>query len=327
MFLPAERVVYRIVGVDPSREQTWTVYALSLLAFSGVSVLGLFLLQRLQGALFLNPTDVVGVPPALAFNTAASFVTNTNWQNYGGESTMSNLTQMSGLAVQNFVSAAVGIAVAVALIRGLTRRRSETIGNFWVDLTRVTTRVLLPGALLVALVLASQGVVQNLGGFTDAATVEGATQSIPGGPIASQEAIKELGTNGGGPYNANSAHPLENPTGFTNLVEMWALLAIPFALAYAFGRLVRDQRQGWAVFAAMFVLWIASAGVAMGFEVAGNPLVEEQGTTDAGNYEGKETRFGPATSGLFAASTTGTSTGAVNAAHDSFTPLGGAVPS
>jgi potassium-transporting ATPase potassium-binding subunit len=326
VFLPVERVVYRIVGVDPSREQRWSVYALSLLTFSGVSVLGLFLLQRVQGALFLNPTEVAGVPPALAFNTAASFVTNTNWQNYGGESTMSHLTQMSGLAVQNFVSAAVGIAVAVALIRGLTRRRSETIGNFWVDLTRVTTRVLLPGAVLIALVLASQGVVQNLAGFTDAATVEGAVQSIPGGPIASQEAIKELGTNGGGPYNANSAHPFENPNGFTNLIEMWALLAIPFALTYAFGRLARDQRQGWAVFAAMFVLWIASAGVAIGYEIAGNPLVEEHGTTHAGNYEGKEVRFGPAASGLFAASTTGTSTGAVNAAHDSFTPIGGAVP-
>ncbi len=326
VFLPVERAAYRIVGVDPAREQPWTIYALSLLAFSGVSVLGLFLLQRLQGALFLNPTDVAGVPPALAFNTAASFVTNTNWQNYGGESTMSNLTQMSGLAVQNFVSAAVGIAVAVALIRGLTRRRSQTIGNFWADLTRTTTRVLLPLAVLVAIVLASQGVVQNLAGFTEATTVEGATQSIPGGPIASQEAIKELGTNGGGPYNANSAHPFENPTGFTNLLEIWALLAIPFALTYAFGRLVRDQRQGWALFAAMFVLWVASAGAAMGFEVAGSPLVEEQGTTAAGNYEGKEVRFGPAASGLFAASTTGTSTGSVDSAHDSFTPLGGAVP-
>ncbi len=326
VFGPVELLAYRIVGVDPSREQRWTVYAFSLLSFSAVSVVGLFLLQRLQGWLFLNPTDVVGVPSALAFNTAASFVTNTNWQNYGGESTMSHLTQMSGLAVQNFVSAAVGIAVAVALIRGLTRRRSETIGNFWVDLTRVTVRVLLPLAFLVALVLASQGVVQNLGGFTEATTLEGAQQSIPGGPIASQEAIKELGTNGGGPYNANSAHPFENPTGFTNLLQMWALLAIPFALTYAFGRLARDQRQGWALFAAMFVLWIGSAGLAMGFELAGNPLLEERGASDAGNYEGKETRFGPAASGLFAASTTGTSTGSVISSHDSFTPLGGAVP-
>ena len=260
IFLPVERVVYRVIGVDPAREQRWSVYALSLLAFSGISVIGLFLLQRFQGSLFLNPTDMVGVPSALAFNTAASFVTNTNWQNYGGESTMSHLTQMSGLAVQNFVSAAVGVAVAVALIRGFTRRRSDTIGNFWVDITRVTTRVLLPLSVVVALVLVSQGVVQNLAGFTEATTVEGAQQSIPGGPIASQEAIKELGTNGGGPYNANSAHPFENPNGFSNLIEMWALLAIPFALTYAFGRLVRDQRQGWALFAAMFVLWIASAG-------------------------------------------------------------------
>ncbi len=326
VFLPVERLVYRVSGVDASREQPWTIYALSLLAFSGVSVLGLFLLQRVQGALFLNPTDVAGVPPALAFNTAASFVTNTNWQNYGGESTMAHLTQMSGLTVQNFVSAAVGIAVAVALVRGLTRRRSDTIGNFWADLTRTTVRLLVPGAALVAIVLVSQGVVQNFDGFTQASTVEGATQSIPGGPIASQEAIKELGTNGGGPYNANSAHPFENPNGFSNLVELLALLAIPFALTYAFGRLVGDQRQGWAVFAAMFVLWIASAGLAMGFEIDGNSRVEALGTTDAGNYEGKEVRFGTAASGLFAASTTGTSTGAVIAAHDSFTPLGGAVP-
>jgi potassium-transporting ATPase potassium-binding subunit len=326
VFLPVERVIYRVLGVDPAGEQRWTIYALSLLAFSAVSVLGLFLLQRVQGALFLNPTDVGGVPPALAFNTAASFVTNTNWQNYGGESTMSNLTQMSGLAVQNFLSAAVGIAAAVALIRGLARRRSETIGNFWVDLTRVTVRVLLPFSVVVALVLVSQGVVQNLGGFTDASTVQGASQSIPGGPIASQEAIKELGTNGGGPYNANSAHPFENPNGFTNLLEIWALLAIPFALTYAFGRLVRDQRQGWALFAAMFVLWLGSAALASGLELHGNPLLEDRGVSTAGNYEGKEVRFGPAASGLFAASTTGTSTGAVDASHDSFTPLGGAVP-
>jgi K+-transporting ATPase ATPase A chain len=326
VFLPVERLVYRVVGVDPSREQPWTIYALSLLAFSAVSVLGLFLLERIQGVLFLNPTDVGSVPPALAFNTAASFVTNTNWQNYAGESTMSHLTQMSGLAVQNFVSAAVGIAVAVALIRGLTRRRAQTIGNFWVDLTRVTVRVLVPLAVVVALVLVSQGVVQNLAGFTDVRTVEGASQSIPGGPIASQEAIKELGTNGGGPYNANSAHPFENPTGFTNLLEMWALLAIPFALTYAFGRLVGDRRQGWALFGAMFVLWIGSAAAATGFEVSGNPLLEERGASTAGNYEGKEVRFGPAASGLFAASTTATSTGAIIAAHDSFTPLGGAAP-
>jgi len=326
VFRPLERVVYRVGGIDPASEQRWSVYALSLLAFSAVSLLGLFVLERFQGFLPLNPTAVPGVPPALAFNTAASFATNTNWQNYAGESTMSHLTQMSGLAVQNFVSAAVGIAVAAALVRGLARRGSETIGNFWADVTRVTVRVLLPGAVVLALVLVSQGVVQNLHGFTFADTVEGSTQSIPGGPIASQEAIKELGTNGGGPYNANSAHPFESPSGFTTLLEVWALLAIPFALTYAFGRLVRDQRQGWALFAAMFALWAGSAALALTFEERGNPAVEVLGTTETGNYEGKEVRFGPALSGIFAASTTGTSTGSVVASHDSFTPLGGAVP-
>jgi K+-transporting ATPase ATPase A chain len=322
VFLPIERAIYRVTGIDPNREQPWNVYALSLLAFSFVSVVGLYLLQRLQGSLPLNPTDVVAVPSTLAFNTASSFVTNTNWQNYGGESTMSHLTQMAGLTVQNFVSAAVGIAVAVVLIRGLVRRRSATIGNFWADLTRTTTRVLLPLATVLALILVSQGAVQSLRGSAEATTVEGTTQSIWRGPVGSQEAIKELGTNGGGPANANSAHPFENPTAFTNLLEMLALLAIPFALTFAFGRLVGDQRQGWAVFAAMFVLWIASAGLAMGFELDGNSRIEES----APNMEGKEVRFGAAASGLFAASTTGTSTGAVIAAHDSFTPLGGAVP-
>jgi K+-transporting ATPase ATPase A chain len=322
VFLPIERAIYRVSGVDPNREQPWNVYALALLAFSFVSVVGLYLLQRLQGSLPLNPTDVVAVPPALAFNTASSFVTNTNWQNYGGESTMSHLTQMAGLTVQNFVSAAVGIAVAVALVRGLVRRRSATIGNFWADLTRTTTRVLLPLATVLALVLVSQGAVQSLRGSAEATTIEGATQSIWRGPVGSQEAIKELGTNGGGPANANSAHPFENPTAFTNLLEMLALLAIPFALTFAFGRLVGDRRQGWAVFAAMFVLWIASAGLAMGFELDGNSRID----ASAPNMEGKEVRFGAAASGLFAASTTGTSTGAVIASHDSFTPLGGAVP-
>ena len=327
VFLPLERMLYRLAGVDPRREQPWSAYALSLLAFSAVSVLGLYLLQRLQGALFLNPTDVDGVPPALAFNTAVSFVTNTNWQNYGGESTMSHLTQMAGLTVQNFVSAAVGIAVAVALVRGIVRRRSETIGNFWVDLTRTTTRVLVPLAAVIALVLVSQGVVQTLAGSAEAATVEGAAQSVYRAPVASQEAIKELGTNGGGIANANSAHPFENSTGFTNLVQLWAILAIPFALTFAFGRLAGDRRQGWALFAAMFALWIASAGLAMHFETDGNPRLEALGVSgEGGNMEGKEVRFGAATSGLYAATTTGTSTGAVISAHDSFTPLGGAVP-
>jgi K+-transporting ATPase ATPase A chain len=322
LFVSVERTVYRATGVDPRREQPWNVYALSLLAFSVVSVVGLYFVQRVQGVLPLNPTDVGGVASALAFNTASSFVTNTNWQNYAGESTMTHLTQMAGLAVQNFVSAAVGIAVAVALVRGLIRRRSSTIGNFWVDLTRVTVRVLLPLATAIALLLASQGVVQSLRGPAEVRTVEGIVQEIYRAPIASQEAIKELGTNGGGIANANSAHPFENPTAFTNLVENWALLAIPFALAFAFGRLVGDRRQGWALFAAMFVLWGASVGFATGFELDGNPRID----ASSPNLEGKEVRFGAAASGTFAASTTGTSTGAVIASHDSFTPLGGAVP-
>ena len=334
IFGPVERLIYRATGVDPSREQRWTIYARSLLAFSAVSVLGLYLLQRVQGGLPVNPTDVPGVPEALAFNTAVSFTTNTNWQNYAGEITMSHLTQMMGLAVQNFVSAAVGIAVAVALIRGLVRRRSTTIGNFWVDLTRSTTRVLLPISIVGALVLVSQGVIQNLGGFVTAHTLDGAVQLIPGGPAASQEVIKELGTNGGGFLNANSGHPFGSPNGFTNLFQLFLILLIPFALTYTFGKLARDRKQGWAVFAAMFILWAASAVIAQAFETNGNSELDALGANQdtsaelagGGNYEGKEVRFGPATSGLFAATTTGTSTGAVIAAHDSFTPGGGAVP-
>ncbi len=325
IFSPVERALYRLGGIDPEREQPWSVYALSMLAFSCVSVLGLFLLQRVQGALPLNPTHVGSVAPALAFNAAVSFVTNTNWQSYGGESTMSHLTQMAGLTVQNFVSAAVGIAVAIAVVRGITRRRSETIGNFWADLTRATTRILLPLALVLALVLAGLGVVQTLSGPATAHTVAGATQEIFRGPVASQEAIKELGTNGGGPLGANSAHPFENPTGLTNLVEMWALLAIPFALTFAFGRLVGDRRQGWAIFAAMLALWAGSAALATWAEVGGNPQLHALGAVGA-NMEGKEVRFGAPASALFAASTTGTSAGAVDSSHDSFTPLGGAVP-
>ncbi|HEY5888250.1 MAG TPA: potassium-transporting ATPase subunit KdpA, partial [Acidimicrobiales bacterium] len=332
-FGPVERLAYRLTGVDPEREQRWPTYATSLLAFSAVSVLALYALQRFQGSLPFNPTGVDGVPPALAFNTAVSFVTNTNWQNYAGENTMSHLTQMVGLAVQNFVSAAVGLAVAIAFIRGLVRRRFDTIGNFWVDLVRGTVRVLLPIAFLAAIVLVSQGVVQNLGGFEHVTTVEGAAQVIPGGPQASQEAIKELGTNGGGFLNANSAHPFANPNGFTDLFEIYLLLLIPFSLTVTFGRMAGDRRQGHAVLAAMLALWLAAAGLAMAFEVNGNPELDARGVTQTaddgqagGNLEGKEVRFGPAASGLFAASTTGTSTGAVNSAHDSFTPGGGAVP-
>jgi potassium-transporting ATPase potassium-binding subunit len=324
-FAPLERPIYRLAGVTPGNEQRWTAYARSLLAFSAVSALGLYALQRLQGSLFLDPTHVTGVQPGLAFNTAVSFVTNTNWQSYSPETTVSHLTQMSGLAVQNFVSAAVGTAVAIALVRGVTRRRSATIGNFWVDLTRAVTRILLPLGIVLALVLVSRGAIQSLHGFTEARTLAGTVQAIPGGPFASQEAIKELGTNGGGTLNANSAHPFSNPTPFTNMLEIFALLLVPFALAYAYGRLVGDTRQGWAIVAAMGVLWVGSAALAGHFESDGNPRIEALGVTGP-NLEGKEARFGAAVSGIFAASTTGTSTGAVDSAHDSFTPLGGAVP-
>ena len=333
VFAPVERVIYRLTGVDPDREQRWTVYALSLLAFSAMSVLGLYVLQRLQGALPGNPNRLGAVKPALAFNTAVSFVTNTNWQSYAGESTMSHLTQMAGLAVQNFVSAAVGLAVAVALIRGLVRRSSATIGNFWVDLTRATVRVLLPLSIVAGLFFVSQGMVQNLHGDRTVATVEAGTQTITGGPVASQEAIKELGTNGGGFFNANAAHPFENPNGLTNWAELLLILAIPFALTYTFGRLAGDQRQGWVVFAAMFALWAGSVALATTFEVDGNGRLDQAGVTQTatdqqagGNLEGKEVRFGPAGSAVYAATTTGTSSGSVNSFHDSYTPGGGAVP-
>ena len=332
-FNPVERVIYRLGGIDPDREQRWSIYALALLAFSLLSVIVLYVLQRVQEHLPLNPTHVKGVPSFLAFNTAVSFLTNTNWQNYAGESTMSHLTQMAGLAVQNFVSAAVGLAVAVALIRGLTRHRAGTIGNFWVDLTRAITRVLLPIAFVFALVFVTQGMVQNLSGNTTATTVEGKSQVIPGGPVASQESIKEVGTNGGGFYNANSAHPFENPNGITDFLEIYLLLVIPFSLAWTFGKMAGNKKQGIAVLMAMLALWLAASVGAMLFEANGNSALDavkvNQQTTSSqpgGNMEGKESRYGPASSGLFAASTTDTSTGAVNASHDSFTPLGGLVP-
>jgi K+-transporting ATPase ATPase A chain len=324
-FLPVERAVYRLCRVDPDREQRWTVYAYSLLAFSAVSGIVLYAQLRLQAHLPLNPDGMKAVPPALSFNTAMSFLTNTNWQNYSGESTMAQFTQMAGLAVHNFVSAAAGAAVAVALIRGLVRRRSSTIGNFWVDLVRTTTRLLLPLSFVVALVLVSQGTVQNFHAVRTVQTVQGATQSIPGGPVASQEAIKNLGQNGGGPYNANAAHPFENPNPVTDLLILWSILAIPFALTYTFGRLVRDQKQGWVVFTAMFTLWIAGALIAMPLEARGNPKLAAVGAVGT-NMEGKETRFGAVSCGLFADSSTGTSTGSINCQHDSLTPLGGAVP-
>jgi K+-transporting ATPase ATPase A chain len=333
IFRPIESLVYRICRIDPGREQRWTVYAYSLLAFSIFSFLAVYLLQRVQGSLPLNPAGLPAVVPHLSFNTAVSFMTNTNWQSYGGESTLSHLTQMLGLTVQNFVSAAAGMATVAALIRGLSRRRASTIGNFWVDLTRSTVRILLPLSLVVAIVLVSQGVIQNFDGFSEITTVEGATQQIPGGPAASQVAIKQLGTNGGGFFNMNSSHPFENTNAFNNFVEMWAIAVIPFAFAFSFGHMVRDKRQGRAVFAIMFVIWAGMSLAAMGLEGNGNPRLEELGADQAvtatqagGNMEGKEVRFGPAASGLWAATTTGTSNGSVNSMHDSYTPLGGAVP-
>lgn len=329
-FGPVERLVFRVVGVDPRREQRWNVYAVSLLAFSAASVLVVYLLQRVQASLPLNPTDVGGVTPGIAWNTAVSFVTNTNWQAYGGESTMSHLTQMAGLAVQNFVSAAVGLAVAVALIRGLVRERKGTIGNFWVDLTRGVTRILLPISFVAALVLVGGGVVQNLSGGTTATTVEGARQVIPGGPVASQEAIKELGTNGGGFYNANSIHPFENPSGFTNALQIVLILLIPFALAFAFGRMAKDRKQGYVVAATMFALMFGLAANNVYQETQGNPRLTEVGAAQVatadnpgGNMEGKDVRIGSASCGEYSAATTNTSTGAVNCQHDSMTPLGG----
>jgi K+-transporting ATPase ATPase A chain len=333
-FAPIERVIYRVARIDPKREQRWTVYAYSLIGFSLFSFLAVYLLQRFQGSMPFNPTDVPAVVPHLSFNTAVSFMTNTNWQSYGGEATLSHLTQMTGLSVQNFVSAAAGMATVAALIRGLTRRRAATIGNFWVDLTRSTIRILLPLSFVVALILVSQGVIQNFNGFTPAATVEANTeQLIPGGPVASQVAIKQLGTNGGGFFNMNSSHPFENSTPFNNFVEMWAIVVIPFAFAFTFGRMVRDKKQGIAVFAIMAIVWGAMSLLAMGLEGNGNPRLDDLGANQAvtseqagGNMEGKEVRFGPATSALWAASTTGTSNGSVNSMHDSYTAMGGAIP-
>ena len=333
VFRPVERLIYRATGVDEKSEQRWTTYAISLLAFSFASVVVLYAQLRLQGHLPFNPDHMKGVGPALSLNTSVSFLTNTNWQNYVGESTMSYFSQMAGLAVHNFVSAACGAAVVVALIRGLARRRTHTVGNFWVDMTRTTIRILLPLAIVFTLVLVSQGAIQNFHASKTVTTVSGQTQTIPGGPIASQEAIKEIGENGGGPYNANSAHPYENPNPITNILEIWLLLAIPFAFTWTFGVMVGDKKQGIAVLSAMAILWLVASLVAMHFENNGNPHITAAGasqqvtaTQSGGNMEGKEVRFGTSASGLFAAATTGTSTGSVNSMHDSYTPIGGAAP-
>ena len=336
-FDPIERFIYRICRVDHKREQRWNVYALSLVAFSIMSVLFLYVLLRLQGNLFFNPTDRPNMSAMGSFNAAISFVTNTNWQWFSGEVAASHLTQMIGFTVQNFVSAAAGMAVVVGLIRGITRTRQRTIGNFWVDLTRTVVRILIPLALVFTVVLISQGTIQNLTGDRIATTVDSTNevtqQHIPGGPFASQEAIKELGTNGGGPYNANSAHPFENPNGITDILEIYSLLLISLSLVSMYGRLVGDKRQARVLIAVMAGIMIVFSAFATFAEQNGNPNLTAAGadqsisiTQSGGNMEGKEVRFGAASCGLFASSTTGTSTGAVNCMHDSFTPLGGMAP-
>jgi K+-transporting ATPase ATPase A chain len=331
-FLPIERLIYRVTGVNPESEQRWTIYAISVLAFSFVSVVVLYGMQRLQAHLPLNPDHLSTVSAPLSFNTAASFLTNTNWQNYAGEDTMSQFTQMAGLAVQNFVSAAVGIAVAVALIRGLTRRRSNTLGNFWADLTRITVRVLIPIAAIAAIILIAQGAEQNLHATHMITTVSSQSQGIPGGPVASQETIKQLGTNGGGYFNANAGHPFESPTGLTNMLLNWLLLSIPFAMAWTFGKMAKDRKQGYAVLGAMAGLFAIGALLVMPLEAQGNIHITQAhvsqaitATSPGGNMEGKEIRNGPILSALFNSSSTSTSTGSINSANDSYTPLGGGV--
>ena len=317
---PVERGLYRCGGIDDAAEMDWRAYSIALVTFNLLGFAGLWLLQLLQGVLPLNPAGVPGVAPLLAFNTATSFTTNTNWQAYAGETTMSYLTQMSGLAVQNFVSAATGMAVVVALARGLARRSAATIGNFWVDLTRGVLYILLPLSIVLALALVSQGVVQNFLPYTEVTTLTGATQLLPQGPAASQIAIKQLGTNGGGFFNANSAHPFENPTPLTNFLEMFSILLIPAALTSTYGKLVGAPRQGWVIFAAMLILFLAGLGMMLAAEYNTNPV-----TGAVANLEGKEIRFGVANSVLWGAATTAASNGSVNAMLASFSPLAGGV--
>jgi potassium-transporting ATPase potassium-binding subunit len=330
---PVETLFYRVSGVDPALEQNWRIYAIGMLLFNFVGFLVLYVLMRAQDALPFNPQAFGGVAPDLALNTSISFITNTNWQNYGGEGTMSYLVQMAGLTVHNFVSAATGIAIAVALIRGFVRKSSQTIGNFWVDMTRATLYVLLPISIVAALFLIFQGMPQNLNHYVDATTLEGAKQTIAQGPVASQVAIKMLGTNGGGFFNANAAHPYENPTALSNLLQMVLIFAIGAALTNVFGRMVGNQKQGWALFGAMGLLFLAGVTVAYWAESAGNPAFNAFGVDQVasamqagGNMEGKEVRFGIANSALFATVTTDASCGAVNAMHDSLTAIGGMVP-
>jgi potassium-transporting ATPase potassium-binding subunit len=318
-----ERGIYKLCGIDPEADMRWSVYVRSMLAFSIVSVLFLYLIQRTQHWLFLS-VGMSNVTPATAWNTAVSFTTNTNWQNYSGESTMSYLTQMGGLAVQNFMSASVGLVVAIAMIRGFTRSRTDRLGNFWVDLTRAVIRLLLPLAVIGALILVAGGAIENLASYHTLTTLSGAQQTIPGGPVASQEVIKEMGNNGGGFFNANSAHPFENPNPFTNIFEIFLILLIPFALPRTFGKMVRDNRQGYALVAVMVIIWAIAVGGISFFEAhlgtAGSAAQLAHGAT-----EGVETRFGTPGCSLFAASTTVTSTGAVDCFHDSLTPFGGGI--
>jgi potassium-transporting ATPase potassium-binding subunit len=322
-----ERAIYRIGGVDETREHDWMQYTIAMLVFSGVGLLLTYGIERLQHLLPLNPDKLGAVPPDLAWNTATSFTTNTNWQAYSGESTMSHLTQMVGLTFHNFTSAAVGIVLAIALIRGIARAGAKTIGNFWVDLTRCTLWILLPACVVAATILMSQGVIQNFHKTVEATTIEGKAQKIPQGPVASQEAIKELGTNGGGFFNANSAHPYENPTPSSNLLEIFLIFALGAGLCSTLGAMTAKPRHGWAVFAAMATLFLVGAFVTTWAEQRGNPIHQRLGVAAAdGNMEGKEVRFGIGDSALFATITTDASCGAVNAMHDSFTPIGGSVP-
>ena len=325
VFGPIERGFYRLCRIDPDVEMSWVEYVMAVLAFSVVGLIYLYVLLRTQAWLPFNPQHFSNLSADNAWNASVSFLTNTNWQFYSGESTMSYLTQMAGLAWHNFVSAATGIAVAIAVVRGVARTDRKTLGNFWVDLTRATLYVLVPISIVGALVLVWQGVPQNFHAYHDVASLEGFKQSITGGPMASQEIIKELGTNGGGFVNANSASPNENPTPLSNLIEMLAIFLIGAGLTYTYGRMVRDQRQGWALFAAMSVLFVGGFAASYAAEAAGNPLVHQLAVA-GGNLEGKEQRFGVAASTLFATITTDTSCGAVNAMHDSFMPLGGLVP-
>ena len=322
---PVERGFYRLSGIDPDKEQGWRAYAVHMLLFNIVLMLFTYAVLRLQGMLPLNPLGYKGTSADLAFNTAVSFTTNTNWQSYAGESTMSNLSQMLALTIHNFASAATGIALAFALFRGFARRSASTIGNFWADMTRVTLYLLLPLCIIYALFLIANGVPQTMAGSVDATTLEGAKQTIALGPVASQEAIKMLGTNGGGFFNANSAHPFENPNALTNLVQMLSIFSIGFGLTWCFGKAVGNVRQGWAILAAMTILFLAGTTVAYWQEAAGNPALHQIGLA-GGNMEGKEVRFGIAASALFSVVTTAASCGAVNAMHDSFTALGGLIP-